>query len=290
MEPPLATLSTLTFGTTILNSPDPRRASSSHLDDLPRLPRDESGPIFAEPWQAQAFAIAVKLSEEGHFTWNEWAATLASELADAADRGEADDGSEYYHHWLAALEKLVTSKGLADVAALFERKEAWADAYRHTPHGKPVELRPGFRISYIYRQSPLQSVTRADGISKKIRIQDGHLFICNGCCCGRTEKGFPALPLDEFKSQWKSRGIRRRFHLTISGCLGPCPLANVVLLQFHGRSLWFHSINQSEDVNLIYDYVERMLLSETALDPPEALGSRLFDRYLDGTGQSLLSP
>ena len=107
---------------------------------LPRLPRDEGGPVFAEPWQAQAFALAVKLSEQGHFTWKEWAAALADELKAAADRGEPDDGSHYYEHWLAALERLVTQKGLADPAALLKRKEAWADAYRHTPHGKPVEL------------------------------------------------------------------------------------------------------------------------------------------------------
>jgi len=196
-----------------------------------------------------------------------------------AERGEADDGSEYYYHWLAALEKLVTAKGLTDVAALFERREAWADAYRHTPHGKPVQLRPGFRINYTYRHSPLLTVTRADGVAKQIRVQDGHLFICNGCCCGRTDKGFPALPLEDFKTQWKKRGIRRRLHLTISGCLGPCPLANVVLLQFRGHSMWFHSINRDDDVNLIYDYVEQMLLAETVLDPPGDLASRQFERY-----------
>jgi nitrile hydratase accessory protein len=108
--------------------------------NLPRLPRDQEGPEFAEPWQAQAFALAVKLSEEGHFTWKEWAAALADELKAAADRGEPDDGSHYYHHWLAALERLVIAKRLTDGAALLARKEAWADAYRHTPHGKPVEL------------------------------------------------------------------------------------------------------------------------------------------------------
>lgn len=110
---------------------------------LPRLPRDEGGPVFAEPWQAQAFALAVKLSEQGHFTWNEWAAALASELKAAADRGEPDDGTQYYHHWLAALERLVTQKGLSDRAALAARKEAWAAAYGHTPHGKPVVLNAG---------------------------------------------------------------------------------------------------------------------------------------------------
>ena len=96
--------------------------------------------MFAEPWQAQAFALAVKLSEQGYFTWKEWASALADELRAAADRGEPDDGSRYYHHWLAALERLVTAKGLTDRAALQRRKEAWAEAYRHTPHGKPVEL------------------------------------------------------------------------------------------------------------------------------------------------------
>lgn len=108
--------------------------------NLLQLPRDDSGPVFAEPWQAQAFAMAVRLSNEGHFTWKEWADALAAELKGAADRGEPDDGSRYYHYWLAALEKLAVAKQLTDRAALLARKEAWANAYRHTPHGKPVEL------------------------------------------------------------------------------------------------------------------------------------------------------
>ena len=111
------------------------------LAALPRLPRDEQGPVFAEPWQAQAFALAVRLSAQGHFTWKEWAAALAEELKAAADRGEPDDGSRYYEHWLAALERLVAAKALSNPAEMLARKEAWADAYRHTPHGKPIVLR-----------------------------------------------------------------------------------------------------------------------------------------------------
>ena len=102
---------------------------------------DQIEPVFAEPWQAQAFAMAVRLSEEGHFTWKEWTAALAGELKSAAGRGEPDDGSRYYEHWLAALEKLVAAKALSTPAEMLARKEAWADAYRHTPHGKPVMLR-----------------------------------------------------------------------------------------------------------------------------------------------------
>ena len=116
------------------------KQDQQRLAELPRIPRDEGGPVFAEPWQAQAFALAVKLSEQGHFTWKEWASALAEELQAAADRGEPDDGSHYYEHWLATLERLVTEKGLTDGAALVERKEAWAEAYRRTPHGKPIEL------------------------------------------------------------------------------------------------------------------------------------------------------
>jgi nitrile hydratase accessory protein len=115
-------------------------AQVQSLAALPPLLCDEGGPVFAEPWQAQAFALAVKLSEGGYFTWKEWAAALAHELRAAADCGEPDDGSRYYEHWLAALERLVTAKGLADPAALVTRKEAWTEAYRNTPHGKPVEL------------------------------------------------------------------------------------------------------------------------------------------------------
>jgi nitrile hydratase accessory protein len=122
-----------------LSQPESSR-SNEKLVALPELPRDAGEPVFAEPWQAQAFALAVKLSEQGHFTWKEWAAALAGELKAAADRGEPDDGSRYYDHWLAALERLVVSKGLSDPAELLARKEAWADAYRDTPHGKPVEL------------------------------------------------------------------------------------------------------------------------------------------------------
>jgi nitrile hydratase accessory protein len=93
--------------------------------------------VFAAPWQAQAFALTLQLHTEGAFTWPEWAQALSEELKAA---GPADDGSRYYEHWLAALERLVTAKGLAAPDALDERKHAWADAYRRTPHGKPVLL------------------------------------------------------------------------------------------------------------------------------------------------------
>lgn len=121
-------------------TPSRATANSELLAALPHLPRDQGGPTFAEPWQAQAFALAVNLSQQGYFTWKEWAATLAHELQAAAPRGDPDDGSRYYEHWLAALERLVAAKGLTEPAALVARKDAWTEAYRNTPHGRPVAL------------------------------------------------------------------------------------------------------------------------------------------------------
>ena len=103
---------------------------------LPRLPRDAEGPVFAEPWQAQAFALTLKLYEGGAFSWPDWAQALTAELA----RDPYDDGSRYYEHWVAALEGLVATRSLAAPSELTSRKSEWADAYRRTPHGKPVEL------------------------------------------------------------------------------------------------------------------------------------------------------
>jgi nitrile hydratase accessory protein len=122
-----------------LSRPD-ATAAAERFATSPRLPCDAGGPVFAEPWQAQAFALAVQLSAAGYFTWTEWTTALGAQLQ-AAERGDPDDGSRYFEHWLAALEQLVTEKQLTDRTALSERKAAWADAYRHTPHGHPVALR-----------------------------------------------------------------------------------------------------------------------------------------------------
>jgi nitrile hydratase accessory protein len=141
---------------------------SENLAALPHLPRDDDGPVFAEPWQAQAFALAVKLSELGYFTWSEWAATLSDELKADAARGEPDDGSRYYQCWLAALERIVVAKELSDPATLLACKEEWADAYRHTPHGMPVELKNegelgSLRHSATGVSQPRKLESRTDG-------------------------------------------------------------------------------------------------------------------------------
>jgi len=107
---------------------------------LPDLPRDEGGPVFEAPWQAQAFAMTVALHERGAFEWTEWAGTLAEVIAEVKSRGDADTGGDYYRHWLTALESIATRKGLVTGALLAHRRDQWDEAARRTPHGKPIEL------------------------------------------------------------------------------------------------------------------------------------------------------
>jgi nitrile hydratase accessory protein len=99
-------------------------------------------PVFHEPWEAQAFALALSLNERGVFSWNEWAATLGEEIRKAQAGGDPDSGATYYRHWLSALERIVTAKGFADAATLARAREAWRRACERTPHGAPIELRP----------------------------------------------------------------------------------------------------------------------------------------------------
>ena len=101
---------------------------------------ETEGPVFREPWEAQAFALAVSLNERGVFTWSEWAAALGDEIKKAQAAGDPDTGETYYRHWLAALERIVAAKGLADPHALARTRDAWQRACARTPHGKPIEL------------------------------------------------------------------------------------------------------------------------------------------------------
>jgi nitrile hydratase accessory protein len=109
---------------------------------LPNLPRDDGGPVFREPWEAQAFAMTVALYRRGLFSWPEWAAALAAEITRAQQKGDPDTGDTYYQHWLAALERLVAEKNIADPASLERYRDAWEHAAGRTAHGSPIELRP----------------------------------------------------------------------------------------------------------------------------------------------------
>jgi nitrile hydratase accessory protein len=111
-------------------------------NDKPHVPHDEHGPVFHAPWEAEAFALAVSLKERGLFNWTEWAATLGDEIKKAQAAGDPDTGETYYHHWLAALERIVAEKGVVERGVLTRTRDAWQRACTRTPHGTPIELRP----------------------------------------------------------------------------------------------------------------------------------------------------
>jgi nitrile hydratase accessory protein len=114
-----------------------RRATEA----VPSIPRDEKGPVFREPWEAHAFAMALALYDKGLFAWTEWAAMLGEEIKKAQAAGDPDTGETYYHHWLATLERIVAEKGVTTAQALGQHYDAWERAAHRTPHGKPIELR-----------------------------------------------------------------------------------------------------------------------------------------------------
>ena len=117
-------------------------AAQRAAEQVPGIPRDADGPVFREPWEAQAFAMTLALYDKGLFTWSEWAQTLGAEIKRAQAAGDPDTGETYYLHWLAALERLVAEKGAADPALLARTSDAWKHAARRTPHGAPIELKP----------------------------------------------------------------------------------------------------------------------------------------------------
>ena len=102
--------------------------------------KDEQQPVFAEPWEAHAFAIAVKLSEKGLFKWSEWTNSLAKEIKEAKEQGNPDFGNTYYKFWLSALETILLEKNIVKKSDLKSMMEQWRRAYLSTPHGIPVKL------------------------------------------------------------------------------------------------------------------------------------------------------
>ena len=123
-----------------MTSVDPAAARHA-TKEVPSIPCDAEGPVFREPWEAQAFALTLSLYDRGVFKWPEWAAALAAEIKRAQQAGDPDTGETYYRHWLAALEQMVAQKGVTSVDTLTRYRDAWDHAADRTPHGTPIELK-----------------------------------------------------------------------------------------------------------------------------------------------------
>ncbi len=137
---------------------------------------------------------------------------------------------------------------------------------------------------------PRNLVLRADGKAINVFRRTGQLFVCaQGCCCGLTDRGHDPVPEELYHNEWERRRLRNKVHLTIGGCLGPCALANVVMLLFAGREVWFHTITSDAQVLAIYDYIEAMVAADRYLPPPLALQPNTFSVFDWPTQQAALS-
>ena len=115
-------------------------------------------------------------------------------------------------------------------------------------------------------------VKRSDGRCIRVARTMGQLFVCaDGCCCGRLQDGYQPVPRALYHQEWERRRLRNRVHLTIGGCLGPCALANVVMVLFEGRQVWFHSMSTEAQVLVLYDWIEALVLAGEFSPPPAAL-------------------
>lgn len=140
---------------------DARSAVRKAIEIVPGIPCEREAPVFEEPWQAQAFAMALALQQQGVFSWHEWAETLGDEIKKALAPGNPDEGSTYYFHWLATLERLVATKGIASSATLQRYYYAWDRAADRTPHGAPIVLEPSdFREAPSDLQSTISPAIR----------------------------------------------------------------------------------------------------------------------------------
>ena len=120
-------------------------------------------------------------------------------------------------------------------------------------------------------------VRRPDGRRIHVARSLGQLFVCaDACCCGRVQDGYPPVPRELYNAEWERRGLRNRVHLTIGGCLGPCALANVIMLLFNGRQAWFHSMTSDEQVMGLYDWIEELVRRRAWTEPPPALAAYQF--------------
>jgi len=150
--------------------------------------------------------------------------------------------------------------------------------------GSDASMSPNNATAPLCPDDQFTSAVDCNGETQTLRVVEGHLFVCIGCCCGNTDRGRPAVPVDRFKSEWKQREVRKRLHLTISGCLGPCAVPNVVMLIYRNSTIWFHSINDDGDVVEIYDYIDNLLRTGRFTPPAGPLEEKVFQRYETDAG------
>lgn len=251
-------------------------------DDL-AVPRKNGELVFEAPWEGRVFGMAVALSDDEVYPWDDFRDRLVAEIAAAEEHG---DNSGYYERWLASFERLLLDTGVVTAAELDARTAEFVTGiYDEHEHYETTSDAIASLTRSPHTSNARNIVWRADGEPINVFRRPGQLFVCaSGCCCGHTERGHAPVPVDLYHTEWTRRRIRHKVHLSLGGCLGPCALSNVVLLLFAGREIWFHSVTGDEQVIAIFDYIEAMVRANRYLPPPLALARQVFDVF-DQPGQ-----
>jgi hypothetical protein len=111
------------------------------------------------------------------------------------------------------------------------------------------------------------------------RLVLAQISVCNGCCCGQTQRGRPEVPLQWLKSEWKARGLLKRVQLSISGCLGPCDVPNVVMITNSEGTQWLAGLDSQRHYDLLADWAERSKNADELQPLPHELRSKSFSPY-----------
>ena len=246
-------------------------------DDL-AVPRRNGELVFEAPWEGRVFGMAVALSDDHIYPWDDFRDRLVSEIAAAEEHG---DDSGYYERWLASFERLLLETGVLSADELDERTAEFVTGlWDEHEHYETTSDAIDSLTRSPHTSKARNIVWRADGMPINVFRRPGQLFVCaTGCCCGHTERGHAEVPEEIYHREWARRRIRHKIHLSMGGCLGPCALSNVALLLFAGREVWFHSITGDEQVIAIFDYIEAMVRADRYLPPPSSLAPQVFDVF-----------
>jgi nitrile hydratase accessory protein len=248
------------------------------LGDALAVPRKNGELVFAAPWEGRVFGMAVALSDNETYVWDDFRDRLVLEIDAAEEHG---DVSGYYERWLASFERLLLETGIISPDELDTRTgEYAAGVYDEHEHYETTSDAIASLTRSPHTSKTRNIVWRADGEPINVFRRPGQLFVCaTGCCCGHTERGHDPVPIELYHREWARRRIRHKVHLSLGGCLGPCALSNVVLLLFAGQQIWFHSVADEDDILAIFDYVEAMVRADRYLPTPEALVPHVFDVF-----------
>jgi cobaltochelatase CobN len=130
----------------------------------------------------------------------------------------------------------------------------------------------------------MKSVSSVEPVTSRKTL--AQVVLCLGCCCGRTDKGHPPVPVDWMKQEWRARTLPKKVHLTISGCLGPCDVTNVVLVMMGDRQVWLGNLSTQDHYLLLADWASACAAADAVLPLPHALEPFHLDRFHAGPGTS----